>query len=327
VLGAIGVAAACVCAAADAGAEATPDAVRLAYAAPASCPAAAEIEAALHARTPRFRAAGPGEPARELALTILPTDDGFEGAVALREAGRAAERRLRGATCAEVAAAVVLVAAITIDPSVALGAPPPPPPPAPPPPPPPAPSPAPSPPPPAPPAVALAVGVQAAAQSGIAPSASGVGRAFVELLLRPAADGPLRPTVRLAAVRALAQETETAAGTAELSMSGGRLDVCPLRLPLVGPLELRPCAALDVAAHLGAGTRTVKAASETRAWIAPGALARASLRVVGPLVVEAEGGATFPLLRYRFYFGPDVTAHSAPAASLTGSIGVGLSFP
>ena len=73
--------------------------------------------------------------------------------------------------------------------------------------------------------------------------------------------------------------------------------------------------------------RHVAAASATRAWVAPGLLARASARIVGPLVLEIEGGAAFPLLRYRFYFSPDVTAHVAPTVSLQGSIGVGLQFP
>lgn len=304
--------------------DAASEAVRLAYAAPAGCPSALEVAAAIRAHTARFHAASPGEPAREVGLTIVPSDGGFEGAVALRDAGGASsDRRLRGARCAEVAAAMVLVTAITIDPTVALGPPLPAPPPSPPrdr-----TPSPRPAPPPDAPPAVA--VGVQVSAQTGVGPSASGVGRAFVEVLLRPGAPGALRPTIRLAGLRALAQRADTLAGTAELSLSGGRIDVCPLRLPLAGPIELRPCAALEVAAHLGAGTNTVGAASETRAWVAPGLLARLAVRVVGPLTAELEGGATFPLLRYRFYFGPDVTAHSAPPVSVQGSAGLGLAFP
>jgi hypothetical protein len=294
--------------------------VRLAYVAPPGCPDGMAVGAAIAARAPRVRWAD-GAP-RTIALTIVPSDAGFTGDVTLTGDGPPpAGRRLTGATCGEVAAALALVAAITLDPTSTL------PPPSPPPSPSPSPSPPPSPPPPPPPSLGLAAGVSIGAQSGVGPSVSLLGRAHLEALVRPTASNALRPTIRLAALRAVAQQVDTAAGTADLSLSGARVDACPLRLALAGPLELRPCAALELGAHLGAGSRTASAASETRAWVAPGALGRAVVRVFGPITAEIEGGATFPLFRYRFYFGPDVTAFQAAPVALSASVGLGVSFP
>jgi hypothetical protein len=112
-------------------------AFELSWEAPAGCPAAAEIEANV-ARIVGLREKRPVT-VRALAREV---DGGWRLDLHTRTNDEEGERELRGASCAEVASAAVVVIALTIDPEVmALPPPPPPLPPPPPPPPPPAPPP------------------------------------------------------------------------------------------------------------------------------------------------------------------------------------------
>jgi hypothetical protein len=61
-------------------------------------------------------------------------------------------------------------------------------------------------------------------------------------------------------------------------------------------------------------------------WLSAGAIGRIGVRVIGPIFLEAEGGAVFPLVRDRFFVEPDETIHRAPAAAWSGAAGLGVTI-
>jgi hypothetical protein len=316
-------------------ARAEPIAVR--YEAPPSCPDAAAFVGQITARTSRFEQARPGDAARSFAVEVI--EDGAEarGRLTIRERdGTTSSREVPKAACAEVVAALALIAAITIDPEARTDAPPPAPaaPPS-------APArPAPAAPPrtssPAPPATPRTTpsparlrpgaGAHFAIASAVAPDIALGFEGFAELRLDRAS--VLSPSVRLSAIYAQSGATENSVGAARFRWIAGRLGVCPLRFP--SPRAARagvsPCAVIDAGALVAAGERALDARTETRAWFAPGLVGRAELVAFDLLFLEAEGGVTIPLPSYRFYFGPRTTIFEVPRAGAIAAVGAGLRF-
>jgi hypothetical protein len=111
----------------------------------------------------------------------------------------------------------------------------------------------------------------------------------------------------------------------------GRVEGCPVRLSIVGPLSATPCALFDAGALLADGETAYAPASSTRPWIAPGLLGRLQVDVLGGLLFEAEGGVTFPLVRdvYHFNQAPltPVTVFAVPVAGGFFGAGVGIRAP
>jgi len=89
--------------------------VRLVYEAPPECPAQPAFVAAVEARGGDFDRAGSGRPHRVLVVAITRDDRGFAGAFQARDDGTASDRReVHGQSCAEVADALAVVAAIAL---------------------------------------------------------------------------------------------------------------------------------------------------------------------------------------------------------------------
>jgi hypothetical protein len=55
-------------------------------------------------------------------------------------------------------------------------------------------------------------------------------------------------------------------------------------------------------------------------------VARVQAEILGGLLLEAEGGASFPLVRDSFYFSPSLTAHEVPAVGGLAGGNVGFRF-
>ncbi len=97
--------------------------VHLAYSAPAGCPGERSVVNEIGARTTRLRLARADEPGRRLEITLERVEDRFAGTLLVTSAsGTKTERRVMGETCAVVASAVALVAALTIDPAASIAA-------------------------------------------------------------------------------------------------------------------------------------------------------------------------------------------------------------
>lgn len=94
-----------------------PERWELEWVAPSGCPDEAAIHAQIAALVP---APGLGEGVLHVAATVVPRDEAFVLALRTEFAGRRDEREVRAQRCGELAEAVALVVAISLDPSLAI---------------------------------------------------------------------------------------------------------------------------------------------------------------------------------------------------------------
>lgn len=317
--------------------EGTP--VRIVYRAPRTCPNESVFTTRFRARATRVRPAWPGEPAPTLTVTLTNGARGASGT--LRVVGlhgeASEERAVASETCEDVATAIALAAALTVDPmsgrSTAgdeseVGEPP-------------RPGPATTTtttsastpgrerPAAAPAAISASeepwrVGVAAlgTVQSGTSP----------ELVLAPSISAELRApwrghsAIRAGVARASSGTVAVPDGAARFTWTAALLDVCPFAFER-GMLALSPCARVEAGALEGEGERIAPARSQTRAWFAAAGLTRLRIAPTGTWFIEFEGGVRAALLRDRFVVHPDATVFRAPVAAFFAGAGVGVLFP
>ena len=106
----------------------------------------------------------------------------------------------------------------------------------------------------------------------------------------------------------------------------GRIEGCPLRFSPYPTVVISPCALLDAGALEASGWGRTSSGDRTRPWVAPGLLGRIQWDFFGPLLIEAEGGAMFPLVRDTFYVAPAFDIHQAEIAGGFFAAGVGMYF-
>ncbi|HEY5241547.1 MAG TPA: hypothetical protein VIJ22_08785 [Polyangiaceae bacterium] len=112
--------------------------------------------------------------------------------------------------------------------------------------------------------------------------------------------------------------------TADFTWTVGILDVCPTRWTL-GALSLEPCVRAEAGVLEGAGGGIVPARDLKPPWVAVGPTGRARLFVAGPIFLELDAGARFPLTRTRYFFEPDETVDQPPVAGgWTAGAGLGV---
>lgn len=295
--------------------------VELAYTDRAGCRLAASFPRQFFGRTERAQLAA-GD-ASSVAITVTIARDGanYRGELVLAETGEPpAQRELTGASCEEVIAALGLIAAVFVDPNARTEAKLPD-------------EPAPNAPTGLPPERRDAsrwwfgATVDATLDSAVAPElVPGVAVGFEALVERRSV---LSPLFSLSLRRTATGHASASGGVAALQATLMRSSACPLRLPGTGPLAARPCVFLDAGAVHAVGTNTTLPAERTSAWLAPGVSLRAELLLLGHLVVSAEGGAAFPLLRQGYYFDPlrpESRAFYVPSVAGTARLGVGGRF-
>ena len=327
-----------------AAAAADEEAVRVVYAAPASCPDEQVFIARVRARTQHGRFAAPGELARtfDIALTESARGAGFAGQIEFTDTdGESAHRKVAGASCDEVTSSLALIMALSIDDRVALAE---------------ADAARPSPSPPsaalsAPPKedtpssavgpIALAsttpraplhlswqLGANAGASTWVTSDVTPAFGAFVELGSRERAW-----SARLSGFDA--RRTSDAGGGKEAHFATDwlRAEFCPLALPARAKLSISPCVALD-AGVLNAAARggAVRAESPRPVpWASGVALLRLNLQIAGRLILSLDGELGVPLIRRDFSFrnadGSTTTAFHVPALGVGAKAGVGLRFP
>ena len=137
----------------------------------------------------------------------------------------------------------------------------------------------------------------------------------------------LAPAFRVAFERAKSGAARTAYGTAHFTWTVARLSACPVRFaddPEEPSVELRPCASFDAGTLTGVGTETVEAETDTAPWYAAGGVLRVSWLPLSVLVVEAEGGLSFPLRRDFFRFLPSTDVYRVPSSGVM--LGLALAF-
>ena len=321
--------------------------IRLVVHASPSCVEIGVFAAEVTARTARARLAAPGELARTFTVTLAEEGPLVRGVLTIDDpAGIGGRREVTGSTCTEVASALALVTALAIDPKAStasrvratvrpraaseklgppaaytalpwwgpMGAP------------------LPVRLTPAAPAARwrITAALHATGQSGLSPhiAAGRVGPIDVARL----GESMVAPSFRLSLLQADSGYVAAAgvpAGTAQARFrwTAVRVEGCPVRLALVHRLTLHPCALLDAGALFADGWAPFVPASQTRPWAAPGLLSRLQMALFEDLVLEAQGGVAFPLVRDTFVFDPSVTAFGVPVASWFFGGGVGMHFP
>jgi hypothetical protein len=291
--------------------------IELAYEAPAECPDRAELERQIQARSSRIRfAAG-----KEFRVRVT---RGWQADIQVEST----TREVNGETCREVVTAAALIIAVLADPDA--------PPPSEPLPPAPAPLPPPAPtrrppeePEPTPPSEPwpwrFALGMGLSVDTAPAPDPIFSPRPFVAFERAPHTLA-VRPTARLSLARGSSGSITTDSGTAELVWTAGRLDACAAFGDDDG-LGFEPCATFELGAIRARGFRTQDGAEETVIWLAGGFLGRASYGLGSLFRFELQGGLAFPTRRYRFFFGPDETAHKVPAVGVTAGVGIAVLLP
>jgi hypothetical protein len=317
--------------AAPARAQRSEEAVRIQYAAPASCPDAASFVAQLRERTQRGRFAAASELARTFSVTLAADAQGFSGEIEfLDESGAKVNRRVHGEQCDAVLSSLALITALALDATlrseegeaVAPITPP---------------DPTPAPQVPPKPAVDAAHGQPTqVSRRGLRAVRAGVQAAYGTPISAPRLGvlGELEfrsgPSLRLTAHYGWHELEVDAGRSANLRLMGLETSLCPWRFAW-GALGLTPCAAVDLGALRAAGVpsaQLTQSGDETIWWASISAQFGLSLRLPAPFWVELRGAAEFPLRAgYQFTFeSPQQIAYEVPAVSGWGGISTGVRF-
>lgn len=325
-------------------ASAEPESVRIDYVAPVGCPDAAAFMQSLRGRTTLFREARPEQPAREFLVRVKAEASSFSGRLEIRSPdGRAAIRNVDAKACDEIADALALITALTIDPNAVTSrskvaarseA---------------EPSPSPGP---APamerkatpsPAAAVAIlpaavppepaprwrwsaGLLGHATVWLSPSLGYGGDVFVE------AEAPLSsrlgPAARLGLFLNQA-DVEVPTGTgARFQWALMQVEGCPVRFGSA-ELALRPCLALRFGLIHGEGRGISQPKEAIGFWSDVGPVLGLRVAATAGLLVEAQGGLLFPLRRTTFDIvdmGAAGTVYSVPRVGGTVAIGLARRF-
>ncbi|MBX3220322.1 MAG: hypothetical protein KF795_07355 [Labilithrix sp.] len=298
-----------------------------------ACPNAPAFLAAIRARTERPRLAAPGELATTFSVTIV--EDRAAGHVVgrleIREPdGARQERAVESQTCPDVAKALALVVALYLDPDAVAGpepvaeepATPPRPRPS-------APSPisrASEPPPVGPPPFTFGVGAGGGVLGGVGPAVAPRAGVFAAMDVAFSAREWARASVRLS-VDAATTNASVGAGSQRYALVAGGLRVCPVRLPLAPVVHLAPCAGMQVGLHRGTSGGIPSARAQDKTWLAPTATGSLGVDLSRAVALELEGGLVAPMVRTRFFLGPDLTLFRTPAVAGTGGVSVLVRFP
>ncbi|CAN5802284.1 hypothetical protein BH11MYX2_BH11MYX2_08200 [soil metagenome] len=275
-----------------------PEHIRVTYDAPAGCGTADEFFAQLAARVAVVR--DDADAARRLfAVTITQGADRVDGALTIRGTDTSV-RAVQGATCDETISALAVVAALAVtderpppEPPRVL-----------------------SPPPPPHTDQWLAAGAGIAENIGVVPDAVLGLSAFVSY-------GRAHTwQIRLEIARTSQQDAVIAAGTSQFRWTAGRLEVRPFAFT-AGPLDVAPAVGVEVGAVTAHGTTVNAPMGGSRPWIAPRAVGRGTLHL-GRFALELEGGVAFPLIRDRYFVGPDMTLFEVPAVAFAAQLAVSV---
>jgi hypothetical protein len=301
----------------------------------AGCPGSDDIEASVLARTAKARAAGEGD-----AAWVFDIEFENEGGVitgrmtAVRDGQRTGERTVRGRSCADVATALALTVALSIDPRAKL-----------------LPDTAPS----ASPAPVSrpqgeggAAPAPAPAQASATPAAKPPAHAQVRLggaaglaqvvsgSVMPAVSvggetvlpwaGLLSPSVRVSV--SLASNTFAPARDATFTWLSGQVDLCPFRAQVASVVELRPCAAFQGGVLRGRGLTAPQPIEATRAWWSAGVSGRIVALISPRAGIELSGVVVVPFRERDFIFeNPARTIAHTTTPSWTSSLGAFVTFP
>lgn len=283
----------------------------LTYRAPEGCPTEAQMRAAVTAHVRN----GTRPSGVRIEIEIATLDGRFRGdLLATDRFGSENRQSVDGATCGEIARALAFLAGLAIELGerrevdlVATGAPP-----------------AAQPAGPPPHAFRLAGRILAGVTGGLADAPSLMGEVGVAVEdVRPRV---FAPALEGALLIAGDSQIVGPRGSAQLSLLGGRLAACPVRLSR-SKAELRPCAGAAFGQVWARATSLTNAPTVTEPWLSAEVTLALRWFFTSQILAEVEGGAVFPLVRpsYSFEFQPaDQPLFTVPR--VTGRIAAGVGF-
>jgi len=172
----------------------------------------------------------------------------------------------------------------------------------------------------------FAAGGDASVILWVGPSA----RVSPELFLEARREGGVfAPTIRLSGTRVTSGELHPAngPGTASLTLTAARLEGCPIRWRPVPSVRLLPCFGIRGGVFEGVGADVAVVRTENRTWLSVELVGRAEWAPFSWLFFELQGGGSVPILRYQFYFDPDIPLTETPAIGGFAGAGGGVRFP
>jgi hypothetical protein len=137
-------------------------------------------------------------------------------------------------------------------------------------------------------------------------------------------DSVVSPAFLLRLTRSFQGTSVQTRGSANVTFSAAAIEPCPLAFRLGEAFALLPCARIAFGFVEAEGSGVTTPSSALRGWGDVGAHLRASLRLGGPVFLDAHGGARFPLFRDRFFVDQNTTLYEAPA--VVGAFGGDLRF-
>jgi len=171
---------------------------------------------------------------------------------------------------------------------------------------------------------AFAVGAGPATETAVASTAAFGGVAGVELSWHRERRWGFAG--HLEALATLPRTETSSRGNAELRLATGRASVCGVRS--FAAFRLQPCLTLDVGAlrALGIGDQVDNATPQTMPWIAGGLALRTEYWLGRSIAVEAALGARLLQRHDNFYLRPGHSVYQVPAGSFGLQIGVKLAI-
>jgi hypothetical protein len=310
-----------------------PMALRLEVRGAAGCTSRSDLTARIEARSSRIVVADDAGVSAQVAV-VSQRPGAVAADLVLATAGaEQPPRRVVARSCAEVADAVALIIAVTLDPNLrpAPDAPPPPPAPTPeerpapatPPAPPVAVAPAAAPPPTAKRGTGAQLGAYAAGQAIVGPASAVMPGVAIQVMAALDREGPWAPALFVGAAHVWRSDLSEPGGKASFTLDAATLDACPLRLRW-SRLAARPCAAALVGRLAARGSDTENAASSARPFAAAGASVTASLG--STVELSARLGAGVTLIRDSYELGASVFHRAAPV-TFSASLGIGTRWP
>ncbi len=278
----------------------------MSYAAPAGCSNRDAFVRELARRTTRVQVVDASATGARFVVELLDRGQQILGMFHFVEPnGAETARAVSGATCDEVVPALALIAAVLVDPESVTRA-------------------RATPVAPAPPVspgqarslrLRPSFGTGAGVSSALGP---GVSLApLVELGLESELGEQRGPALALTVARFVSPTRSTSAGDADFTTTFGRLRLCPLRWPATGPLFGSACGALEAGTLRAKGSRTADERSYSSLWLAVDPALALEYRPLRALGMGLGAFGVFPLVRDRYFFGPNVPVFSVPAAGVT----------
>jgi hypothetical protein len=169
----------------------------------------------------------------------------------------------------------------------------------------------------------LSAGADLAVGTGVAPQALLAPSLFVGWT--PLGAWIVAPSIRAQFVRTDTGTLDVTGGGARFTWTAGRVDACGM-FDATAALRVGPCARFEAGLLEVSGENVPAAQTQQSPWLAAGLVAHIEWTLIGPLFLDSEVGPLFHVTAHRFFFRPDTTAYKVPFLGMDADLGLGVQF-